>query len=511
MATSLSRALPRVTGVPARVGLLLALLCAAIISIPIYPVNLVVVPAVVIALAVALRPLLGLSLLVLSVPAQDALSVHVGGAGLTMTRLALAAALAALVLQLPARRQRIRGSWLELPFLLYLGAILISLRGARDVAAGIDVAYQWSVALLALVYALYVVRDRRAVLTIVSVVALGSFAEALLGVLQSQGGAGPASYIVANGISRAFGTFGMPNSYAGFLEMTGPLLAAVAVWAIAQAARAWRRTPTCGTTGEELVAPHSRPWRITALALWLSLAALITFAGIQMSFSRGAWMGTASAALVMMLVAGKRTALLAALGVALMSLLIASGGMAYAPPAISDRFDQLTTQLSFFDSRDIMITDENYAAVERMAHWQTGIAMFEASPLTGVGAGNFNVRFVEFAVHPAFLISRGHAHNYYIHAAAETGIIGLGTYLLLIGSALLICLRAARRSPTGLGRALGVGAVGVTVAVMVHNIVEDLHVLNLGIQLSLVWALAIIGLWFLPHELAEQTKSASGR
>src|SRR5690606_31125962 len=84
------------------------------------------------------------------------------------------------------------------------------------------------------------------------------------------------------------------------------------------------------------------------------------------------------------------------------------------------------------------------------------------------------------------------------HAAAETGVVGLAAYLALLATALAVSLTAARRAPDALGRALGLGAVGTTVAVMVHNVVENLHVLNLGVQLSAVWALAVIGLRYLP-------------
>ncbi len=135
-----------------------------------------------------------------------------------------------------------------------------------------------------------------------------------------------------------------------------------------------------------------------------------------------------------------------------------------------------------------------------MAHWQTGIAMFNAHPFTGVGIGNFNARFTEFAVNPRFTVSEGHAHNYYINAAAETGIVGLAAYVWLIVTGLGVSLRAVRRSSSDFGRAIGVGAVGVTVALMVHNVVENLHVLNLGVQLSIVWALAIIVTRFFPDE-----------
>ncbi|HET7035494.1 MAG TPA: O-antigen ligase family protein [Thermomicrobiaceae bacterium] len=479
----------------------MALLAAAVIAVPIYPLNLVVIPAIALGVALLLNPVLAPIMLILSVPAQDVGALVVGGASVTGTRLALAAAIAALALQLPTRGERMRGTWLLAPFGLYLSAILLSLLGARQLAPGIDVFYQWSVTVVALILVLYAVRTRRGVLLLVAVMGAGAAAEASLGLVQGLANLGPASYAITSRVSRAFGTFGMPNSYAGYLEMTTPLLAVTALWSLAQTRAAWLRyrgERVSGMAASRTARRHLL--RGTLLSAWLTFAALLGFAGIVMSFSRGAWLGIAAGGLAMLLVSGRRASLLAAAAVIFAGLIFAAGGVHYAPAAIQDRYQQLTGQLTYFNSNDVLLTDENFAAVERMAHWQTGIAMFLAHPLSGVGAGNFNGRFADFAVNPAFTVSRGHAHNYYIQAAAETGAIGLISYLLLITGALLVCFRSAREAPTGLGRALGVGAVGVTVAVMVHNVVEDLHVLNLGIQLSAVWALAIIGWRFLPAE-----------
>jgi O-antigen ligase len=322
----------------------------------------------------------------------------------------------------------------------------------------------------------------------------GALFEGLLGVVQSALNFGPASFAVGANVSRAFGTFGKPNSYAAYLELTGPLLGALAVWSAGRTFATYRRYSAERLKGMEESAELRRALlRRAALTLWFAGCTAASLIGIASSFSRGAWLGTAAAIGTMILVSGRRAPFIAGAAVLLLGGFLAAGGGQYAPAVARDRFDQLAGQLRFFDSREVVINDENFAAVERMSHWQTGIAMFMAHPVTGVGSGNFNVRFKDFAVNPFFQESRGHAHNYYIHAAAETGMIGLGGYLIFILTALVICFRTARSAPTGLGRALGVGALGVTTALMVHNIVEDLHVLNLGIQLSAVWALAIIG------------------
>jgi cell division protein FtsW (lipid II flippase) len=75
---------------------------------------------------------------------------------------------------------------------------------------------------------------------------------------------------------------------------------------------------------------------------------------------------------------------------------------------------------------------------------------------------------------------------------AENGLVGLAIYLTLILSFAFVALRVALASPDPLAGALALGALGTMTAVYVHNTFENLHVLNLGIQLSLTWALAVV-------------------
>jgi O-antigen ligase len=379
--------------------------------------------------------------------------------------------------------------------------MLISLHGAVDVKAGLAEIYRWVVTLVALVVALYGIRHRTAILATAVAMGFGVFFEGLLGVFQTLRDQGPASYAITESISRAYGTFGKPNTFAAYFELTGPLLAALAVWSLARTislGRAYRIERVRGMTAS---ADLRRQLVLhAALSIWFAGASVISLLAIVASFSRGAWLGITAAAIAMLMLSDKRAAVIVACGVVLLTLGLAAGGADYAPAALRSRFDQLESQVRIFDSNDVKLTDDNFATVERMAHWQTGIAMFNAHPFTGVGIGNFNVRFPAFAVNPSFTVSEGHAHNYYINAAAETGIIGLAAYLWLIITGLVVSLRATRRSLDPFARAIGVGAVGVTVALIVHNVVEDLHVLNLGVQLSVVWALAIIVVRYLPAE-----------
>lgn len=475
------------------VGLALSVVAAAIILNQPFPLNVAVIPGAAIGVAYLLYPLLGPLLLVASVPVQLVGASSFAGVGLSATKLALGGAVAAFVIQVVARRERLRGSTILAPYIAYLLAMVISLDAAQSLGSALAEIYRWVVTLVAFVLVLYAVRSRRAVLAMVLVFAVGAIAEAGLGTIQALRGLGPRSFQVAGNLSRGFGTFGTPNTFAGYLEMTGPVALTVAVWGAGQTLASLRRYRRARHQG--MRASHSERMRFAgwfALTLVLALGGAASLVGIALSFSRGAWLGIAAALVAMGIVAAHKVPVVPIGAVTLVALFLLAGGMRYAPPALYDRYDQLISQLRLFNSTQVQITNANFAAVQRMAMWQAGIAMFEASPIIGIGIGNYNARYPDFYVNPAFPISAGHAHNYYIQAAAETGIIGLLTYLALIGTALFTSVRTARSADDNLRRAIGIGAVGVTVAVMVHNVVEDLHVLNLGVQLAAVWALAVI-------------------
>lgn len=487
---SLQRTAPRLASLA---GILVSVVLAlAILRLP-APLNLLVVPGALLGTLLLVAPALAPILLIASVPVQDVGAVSLGVQTLTATKAAVAATAVMLPLVLLARRQLLRLPPLAVAIVLYILTQVISLHAARELLPGFAEIYRWTVMLLALLAVIHFVRGRAAIVWLSVIVAAGAIGEAALGTVQAVLGLAPESFAVGGGLFRAYGTFGKPNPYAGYLEMTGLWLLPLAVWALREtwiAGSAWRVARREGFAA-------SRELRRDFLVklsffAWLSLACASSFLGIGLSFSRGAWLGAAAALGVLLLSASRRVQI-AGLGLALVgSLFLLAGGGTLLPDAVRERAIQLTAQIRLFDVRDVQLTDETFAAIERMTHWQAGLAMVREYPWTGVGVGNFNIRFPEFSPHPAFRISQGHAHNYYIHAAAETGLLGLAAYLLMLLLALAAAIRAARQGRSPLDRALGLGALAATTAVMVHNVVENLHVLNLSAQLAAVWGLAIM-------------------
>lgn len=216
----------------------------------------------------------------------------------------------------------------------------------------------------------------------------------------------------------------------------------------------------------------------------------VIFTGIVISFSRGAWVGVSLGLLASFAIALRRLWIPVLAFVPIVALVMFSAASSVAPGVVSDRVASIVADSRPFDAASVTITDENFAAVERMAHWQTGWEMFKDHPVAGVGPGNYNSEYTEYFVRAEFRSSQGHAHNFYVHVLAETGLVGLSIYLTLIVSVTGIAFAVARRA-SGLPQALALGGVGTTVAVSAHNVFENLHVLNLSIQLVATWALVI--------------------
>jgi len=101
------------------------------------------------------------------------------------------------------------------------------------------------------------------------------------------------------------------------------------------------------------------------------------------------------------------------------ALLIASiaGIIAFSPAA----FKQRASTILDYQNQD--------TAVNRIEFWKLGIKMFLSSPLLGVGAGNYPLRYWDFGGwEQAWRVP----HNMYIEALSELGILGFSCLFFLL-------------------------------------------------------------------------------
>jgi O-antigen ligase len=438
------------------------------------------------------RPVLGVYAVVLSVPVQKVVTLG----SLTITQVLMGLMLAVWIAFVLRARQPVLIPPVAVALGLYLTAMWASLTVAQSLGDALGEISRWVVVVAAYLLAVNLVRTRWEVVGLVATFLVAAAGEAAVGLVQTALGLGPTSFQIGEDATRSYGTIGMPNSFAGYLDLTLPLALALTLWALLTAwpavrqARTLTQTAIDAPTHRAALAAWRGAWRALALAAGLGTLTAIIGAGVVTSLSRGAWLGLAFGLVVMIIALGRQG--LPALVLLVVGTIIALvlGAYGALPSTLTGRLGSIVEQFQVFDVRGVTPTGENFAQIERLAHWQTAGNMALSNPWLGIGIGNFNYRFSDFYVE-GWPNSQGHAHNYYLHALAETGGIGLTAYLILLLTAVAGGFRAVRRV-TGLERALVIGSLGVLATLMLHNFFENLHVLNLGIHWAAVLALFVI-------------------
>ncbi len=258
---------------------------------------------------------------------------------------------------------------------------------------------------------------------------------------------------------RASGTFGLPNSFAGYLLLLLPAVGALAL----------RRSADM----------MSRVW-------WGWVAVVLSF-GLVLTLSRGAFIALALALIGWPLCAARgswwrriRIAATVMVGVA-----IVGGAITWKAPKVRARMSALVV---------------NSGELSRPILWRGAWGLAQERPAFGTGAGSYNVLFErhrpeKFADEPLW------AHNEYLNTLSDYGIVGVG---LFFGACCCIAWRCARNGDRGKTRrsdwlesptvvaALGVGlaAFGLQLGLEFH-----LKIPALALVFATVAALAVNRTW----------------
>jgi putative inorganic carbon (HCO3(-)) transporter len=472
-------------------------------------------------LLILLRPIFGLYLLVLAIPFGSLKEINLGVLNIGGAEAVAALTVSAWVLGMLARREvRTSRPALLVPILLLLAVLSFSVLGALSLQWSIKGLLVWLE--LAAVYLLVVnmVKPGQARLLVVLILAAGCL-EASLGIYQFFGRVGPEGFVLFDRFMRAYGTFQQPNPFGGYLVLILPL-------SMTMVMGRWSRR-------------DSWAWLLAVLG---ALSMALMGAALVMSWSRGAWLAFGSAVAVVALggawtrafseikggmLAGAAGGVLGlwwsfapsvqslpavALGVftgvgvgvlafiflrrrwlwalatlvlLLVVMVIALGGPSLLPESVAQRFSDFLPYLQPTDVTGVHVTDENFAVVERLAHWEAALRMISDHPLLGVGIGNYVPVYPAYAV-PGWKDPLGHAHNYYLNVAAEAGLLGLGAYVLFLGASFHQAWLATRRS-MGFDQAVALGVLGVLAAFSVHSLFDNLYVHGMNMHLAMLLAL----------------------
>ncbi len=370
-------------------------------------------------------------------------------------------------------------------FLLF--AMLLSLTGTVSISSSLKELSKWIEFLIVLLLGSQYLRTRRQVWTLILIAGLAAVSQGLYGYIQEFFNLGPQSFIRDTGL-RVYGTFDQPNPYAGYINITLTIMIALTLLA-----------------------------RTLAVRILAGAALLILATAEYLSQSRGGQIAITVAIIFIVAVGMPRLRKLVAVG--FIGVLGVIG--AYLVGKIPEHY--LLPILRILGLIRISFTSpsmQDFSTAERLAHWIAGINMFIDHPFTGVGIGAYGDAYAPYHV-TIFVNSLGHAHNYYINMAAETGIVGLTAFVIFliavfvtsgrayrVISKRLIQVRAQRARPPARvtereaqktamqvrlfadDRALAVGILAALLSVCVHNFVDNLYVHGM----STLFALLLIAL-----------------
>lgn len=397
---------------------------------------------------------------------------------ITLTDLVLAGAVALWFIDGVRRRTLTITPVIPLRVLLLLIAVLyLSLLQAHDLREASAEIFKWVEFALVLALAPAMLGAAGAK-WLVGGLLLGALAQALLGLYQFIFQIGPEWFIIMGRFMRASGTFHQPNPFGGYLGLALPVAASLAVWALSGL---WTQ---------------SRPKVIMLRwTLWYGGATGLIGVGLLTSWSRGGWLGAVGSLGLILSARNRRTLLLSGgLGLLLgLALLIGASRPAWVPTPLAARFADVPAYLGLTDVLAQPITDENFAIVERVAHWVAAWRMWAGAPWLGVGPGNYAVVYPEVRL-PRWEEPLGHAHNIYLNTLAESGIMGLLAYLLfwftVVGWLWRQRLYAIHHD--GWTNALLLGVIGMVLHLSIHNFFDNLLVQGIYLQIAL-WLAAVVG------------------
>lgn len=360
---------------------------------------------------------------------------------------------------------------------VYLPVMLFTLIGgltvfsAHSVNAWLTEWLKWLVILIVVVLINHI-NQRDQWRWLVTGLVLAGLANALVGLYQFFGGSGALHLLINGRFFRAFGTFGQPNPFGGFMGLILPLALMMALGYTMRAWQSWRTA-------------HVIPFHEAVSGIFFTMAALVLFAGLIASWSRGAWMGFAVSGGFMVFALPRKFwhGLLLVGGIT--GVIVTLWFAHLLPASIIERMNSATAEyFSFSDVRGVDITPDNYAVVERLAHWQAALNMATEESWLGVGLGNYEIVYDNYRL-INWREPLGHAHNYYLNILAEAGIIGLLGY----GKAWLVIMWLTwrtRKHPDNLARLAAVGLLGSWAYLSIHHLFDSLYVNNLFIHLGLM-------------------------
>jgi O-antigen ligase len=289
-------------------------------------------------------------------------------------------------------------SYLVIAMLALVGTMLLSTTVALNISSSLKEMSKWLEFVVVILLGSQYLRSRRQIWIIVALICLAGISQAFYGYIQAFFNLGPQSFI-RDASLRVYGTFDQPNPYAGYINI--PLSITLALTLL------------------------GRNWVTRVLA---GLTAILLGVAEYLSQSRGGEIALAAALIFIVLAGFPRILVLMKVLIVLFLGIFESLLAGWIPLSV---FNPVLRFLGVVQISFTYPSNQDYSTAERLAHWIAGLHMFMDHPVLGVGIGNYSDAYPRYFI-TIFTASLGHAHNYYINIAAETGSIGLLAFVLFL-------------------------------------------------------------------------------
>jgi len=209
-------------------------------------------------------------------------------------------------------------------------------------------------------------------------------------------------------------------------------------------------------------------WRAALAGLLALMAVVMLWAG-----SRGAMMGVAAAAGIMLFLLRKNRAFVILLTVV---LLLSLGGILYTYEQ-----ETLSRYLRVYDSLDVTLSG-------RWAIWETAVHIAKDHPVAGIGFYTWTTTYPEYGL--SFWKTVDNPHNLLLNMAVEQGIPGVILYVWFVILFLVTSFKFVRQTrAVSWAYPLMVGILGAGISRIVHEVFEADTLLGVSSVAQVFWAL----------------------
>jgi O-antigen ligase len=340
------------------------------------------------------------------------------------------------VILILTRRIQIGRDPVLVPYGVFLSICLLSLLLSPD--KGRSVSDWLRLASYMAVYVLIVatVRTAKAVEVAIDVIALSAVVPLMVGVFQFFSGGGMFTNVGIQ-LRQITSVFVHPNGYGIYLALLAPMVLM------------------------SVVSTQSRLRQI----VFAGLAGAMLFFTIQ-TYARVAWAGLLAGIAIIGSIRYRRL-------IVFVPLLVL---VAWFTPSIVDKLLLVFTPSA-----------ETNSLITRLTIWTEALALFRSSPLLGRGLGSFNT-LSEFVQRNMAATPGTSVHNTYIQLLAETGILGLGSYLWVQAILGIRIIRSVRSVRARCLQPAVLGALSMFVANLLMGLTDN--ILTSPVVQWYVWAVA---------------------